>query len=248
MSTAWGSSSTSAWWAGRPSHRNPTGRLWRRSRANARPARLTSKGAFRGTWRRSVSSAWRKSRASGTGALKSWQRTCAGSSEDNRSARTAETLFLLDGGQHAGDAVGAGGVLAGVVDAEEVGEHALQDLAVIGRPEVFLAEAVALLHQVVQAVLLCPALPTIEGIDAARVPAGAVAQDEVGGHAHPLDLQPQPPGYEEVDGAEGDGDPDLPLNNGVEVAVQGIVVVVAVAAESQVLEEEGVDPFDDRVG
>ena len=88
----------------------------------------------------------------------------------------------------------------------------------------------------------------IEGVDVDRAVLTFVLDDEVAGEADPFDFDTRVSGDLYVDYREGDWDADSPVDNLIEIAVTGVVVLLLVASEVFLFEEDAVEGFDCGLG
>ena len=92
--------------------------------------------------------------------------------------------------------------------------------------------------------LRCQHGAAIEGVEQHRIGAHVGAHDEVAGQSDAQDAQPHAPADLHHEHGQRDGNPEPAVEDVVETAVARIVVVLAVAAEAFLFEEELAQPVE----
>src|SRR5512140_1168243 len=138
----------------------------------------------------------------------------------------------------------AGHVVPLLVDGAQVLQHAHQDLPRLRGAEHARIEADLVAHRRREALLQlrhAEELAAVERIDHQLAVAQLHLAEEVAGKSHALHAQPAALAPLHVDDAERERDAEAAVQHLVEVAVERVVVVVAVAGKSLLVEQPGVE-------
>src|ERR1051326_1620056 len=139
------------------------------------------------------------------------------------------------------------GELKGEVNLVKVVADAVEHSTRADRGEVFIAQAVVAVDQVLDAIGFGQKLSAVKGININFGGGGLITADEMSRQPDAGDGQAQAPSEQNVKQAQVDGVACPAVYNAVQVTVLGVVIILLVAGEAKLLEEVLIDGGQHRL-